>query len=288
MNRKISFGLTAFILFLILFDAFQQKYYLESFNLLPEGEVLSLAYLLKQHSIRWIIWALISVPSSFLIWKELIRNKRALPSQSIFRISTVIVLTILISITAVSIQSIFHQGLNIESNTLYEFFVFFIFQKGLTFLMASITVALILYNQSSEQTIESQFVEIKNLERKSTDLEEALNMSSKSEPHLNIKIGHRFQPIPLNEIVWIQSDDYCVKVHTEDKAFSFRKSMKSLEEQLSRYGFIRVHRAALLNLNFLHQVNFDSSTIELSNTTQLPLSKTGAKALKQKLEQDAI
>lgn len=287
MNRKFSIGLAAFILFLILFDAIQQKFYIESFDLLPEGEVLSFTYLLKQHFIRWLIWVIFSIPTSLLIWRYLPRGEGAITTKSLAAISIITVFSITLSLSAVSLQSIMSQDLTLTLHIFSEFLVFFVFQKGLTFLMASITLALILYNQSSEKTIESQFVEIKNLKRKSTDLEEALNMTQ-SEPHLNIKIGHKFQPIPLNEVVWIQSDDYCVKIHTEDQAFTLRKSMKSLEEQLSKYGFIRVHRVALLNLNFLQQVNFDSSTIRLVNTTELPLSKTGAKALKKKLEQSAI
>ncbi len=287
MNRKISIGLTAFILFLILFDAIQQKYYIESFNLLPEGEVLSFTNLLKQHFIRWSIWVIFSIPASLLIWKYLPKGQGPPTTRSLVMMSLITVLSITVSLSVASLQSIISQNIPLTINLFSEFLVFLTFQKGLTFLMASITLALILYSQASEKTIESQFVEIKNLKRKSTDLEEALNMNQ-SEPHLNIKIGHRFQPIPLNEIVWIQSDDYCVKIHTEDQAFTLRKSMKSLEAQLAPYGFIRVHRVALLNLNFLHQVNFDSSTIRLVNTTELPLSRTGAKALKKKLEQSAI
>lgn len=155
--------------------------------------------------------------------------------------------------------------------------------------MASITLTLILYNHSKEKTIESQFIEITNLKRKSTDLEEALNLTEQSEPHLNIKTGNRFHPIPLAEIVWIQSDDYCVKIHTEGQIFTLRKSMKALEEQLAPYGFIRVHRVALLNLNFLRHINFDAFTIRLTNTNvEIPLSRTGAKVLKKKLEESAL
>lgn len=131
-------------------------------------------------------------------------------------------------------------------------------------------------------------MEIKNLTRKSTDLEKALDETSKEEPHLNIKTGYKVQPIPISDIVWIQSDDYCVKIHTQTQAYTLRKSMRLLEEQLSPYGFIRVHRVALLNLNYLHQINFDSSKIKLTNTEELPLSKTGAKMLKQKLEKAAL
>ncbi|MEP1032739.1 LytTR family DNA-binding domain-containing protein [Ekhidna sp.] len=288
MNKKLPFGLIVFILFLIFFDAVQQKYYIDTFGLLPEGTDLSLVLLLKKHFIRWLIWGFFSVPCALIIWRILVSNQQELPVKSILLTALLIFINAAFSLTIISVYDIIDQQLSINFNLFLEFLTFFTFQKGLTFLMASITLSMILYNRSRAQTIESQFVEITDLKRKSTDLEQALNMTTQHEPHINIKTGNKFQPIPISQIVWIQSDDYCVKIHTEDQAFTLRKSMKALEEQLGPFSFIRVHRVALLNLDFLHQINFDTSIIKLSDTTELPLSRTGAKALKNKLKQSAL
>ncbi|WP_436517249.1 LytR/AlgR family response regulator transcription factor [Ekhidna sp. To15] len=288
MNKKLSIGLLAFILFLIVFDAVQQKYYIETFGLVPENETLSLGFLLKKHFVRWLAWGLFSVPSGILIWKKLPKNHQHLTIKTILAITVIIFVNTVASLALISGYEIIDQQLSYSNELFLEFITFFTFQKGLTFLMASTTLTMLLYNRSREKTIESQFVEITNLRTKSTDLEEALNVTSNQEPHLSIKTGNKFQPIPLSDIVWIQSDDYCVKIHTEDNAFTLRKSMKSLEEKLAPYSFIRVHRVALLNLNYLHQINFDRATIKLSNTTELPLSRTGAKALKRKLSQSSL
>jgi DNA-binding LytR/AlgR family response regulator len=94
--------------------------------------------------------------------------------------------------------------------------------------------------------------------------------------------------IPLNEVTWIEADDYCVKIHTERKAYSMRKSMKSLEEQLASYRFIRVHRGALLNLGYLDHVDFESSLIKLQDSSELPLSKSGAQVLRKALKENSI
>lgn len=288
MNKKITIGLIIFILLLILFDAVQQKYYVETFGLLAEGRKLSLSYLLQNHFIRWFTWALMSLPSGYIIRNVLTKKYPEVSAKTISLLAIVILSHTFISIVIISAYDIYEQELVFSAEMFRNFFVFFTFQKGLIFVMASITLSMILYNRSHEKTIESQFVEITNLKRKSTDLEEALNMTTHNEPHLNIKTGNKFQPIPLRDIVWIQSDDYCVKIHTEDKAFTLRKSMKALEEQLAPYSFIRVHRIALLNMNFLQQINFETATIQLSNTTEIPLSRTGAKALKKKLEQSSL
>lgn len=178
------------------------------------------------------------------------------------------------------------QNLSWNWGNFSELFIFFTYQKSLTFLLSSVTVTLIIYNLSREKTLLGQFVEIKNLRKKSQTLEQAL--LSQEEPHLNIKTGYKVYPIPLGDITWIQSDDYCVRIHTEERSYSLRKSMKSLEDELKPYGFIRVHRGALLNLHFLQQVNFEASTIQLANTSEIPLSKTGARMLRQKLAQSAL
>ncbi|MEO9481848.1 MAG: LytTR family DNA-binding domain-containing protein [Ekhidna sp.] len=288
MNRKISIALISFILFLIFFDAVQQKYYIETFSLRPEGTELSLITLFKHHFIRWLIWGTISFPFGVLVWRQLLKRSENVSKRILILISVAIPLSTFVSLCSISIQSIVDQELVFEVDLFLEFLTFFTFQKGLTFLMASITLTLLLYNQSREKTIASQFIEIKDLKRKSSNLEEALNFTTQEEPHLNIKTGHKFQPIALSEIIWIQSDDYCVKIHTENQAFTLRKSMKALEEQLAQYGFIRIHRAALLNMNFFQQVNFDSSRVKLINTAELPISKAGAKALKKKLEESSL
>lgn len=288
MSRNLSIGLIFFILFLIFFDAVQQKYYIETFGLLPEGTELTIGFLLKKHSIRWLAWGFVSIPFGLIMWRILTKKRLNLTSKSTLLVGGIILINTFFSLIIISVYDIIDQELTFSLTLLFEFLTFFTFQKGLTFLMASITLSLIIYNQFRERTIESQLIEITSLKRKSSDLEEALNVTVEQEPHLNIKTGNRLQPIPVNDVIWIQSDDYCVRIHTEVQVFTLRKSMKALEAQLSSYGFIRVHRMALLNLNFLHQINFEASTIQLSNTTELPLSKTGAKALKKRLEESAV
>ncbi|MEQ9467137.1 MAG: LytTR family DNA-binding domain-containing protein [Ekhidna sp.] len=288
MNRIISIGLISFIVLLIFFDAAQQKYYLDTFDLYPNGVNISLTALIKNHFIRWSIWGLISIPFGLLVWRKLPKDHSQPSIQCILVIAGWILSCALVAISLISLQSILAQNTSWTFDLFGSSFIFFTFQKGLTFLMTFLALSLILYNRSREKTIESQVVEIKNLIRKSTDLEKALDESNKEEPHLNIKTGYKVQPIPISDIIWIQSDDYCVKIHTHSQAFTLRKSMKALEEQLTPYGFIRIHRVALLNLSFLHQINFDSSKIKLTNTEELPLSKAGARVLKQKLEKAAL
>lgn len=285
MNRTITIGLVLFILLLITFDALQQKFYLDTFDLHPESGVLPLSYLLISHALRWGVWAIVSVPVGVGIWKSLPRNHDPIQKGDLFKISGLILLGLVGSLFFVTILTIYRQNLDLSMEIINELMIYFTYQKSLTFFMASMTLVLIIYNQSRNKTIENQVIEISHLQ---DSLEEALQINQNEEPLLNIKTGNRVQPVPLRNIIWIQADDYCVKIHTENQSFTLRKSMKKLEDQLSAYGFIRVHRGALLNLDYLHQINFEASKIQLVNTAELPLSKTGAKALKRKLEEASL
>ncbi len=168
-------------------------------------------------------------------------------------------------------------------NAFSETLLFFTVQKGITFLFAYCLLVLILFNKSKEQVIDAQWLEIETLKTDSS-----ASGTQNLNPQVSIKIGNRVKLISLNEVTWIESDDYCVKIHTEHKSYSFRKSLKSLEEQLAPFQFVRVHRGALLNLGYLDQVDFEQSVIKLQDSSELPLSKSGAQVLRKALKASSI
>jgi DNA-binding LytR/AlgR family response regulator len=101
---------------------------------------------------------------------------------------------------------------------------------------------------------------------------------------LNIKIGNKRKIVPVEEICWIESDDYCVKVHTiNDKTFTMRSSLKSLEEQLQG-NFMRVHRTAIVNLDYTKEISYAGNpNLTLQNNTCVPIAKSKIRALRSQL-----
>lgn len=278
MNKRASILIISFIIGLIFFDAAQQKYYLDTFNL-SETDSISFVTLLSNHLVRWALWALINVPLGILLWKKSFQ-KSNLTNKSWTIIGVTIFIATLGSLCLVSFHSLFSQNLDlIEFLSFYEFFLF---QKGLVFFMASTLMVLWLYNHAKVKTISDQSIEIKNLKRKTNDLQQVI--SQEETPHLNVKTGYKLKPVPLEEIIWIQSDDYCVKIHTESNSFTLRQSLKALEEKLAPYRFIRIHRSALLNLDYLDQINFETAKVTLLNEMEIPLSKSGIKSLKERIK----
>ena len=149
-------------------------------------------------------------------------------------------------------------------------------------MFAASLLVLLTYNRANSLVIDAQWVEIKNLK------EQSVSSTEIEDPTLNIKIGNKLKVIPLSEVHWFEADDYCVKVHTSEKAYTMRKSLKSLQKELASLNFVRVHRSALLNLDYLDHVNFQSSTVKLQNTSEVPLSKSGASLLRKILHTKSV
>ena len=284
--KKNSLFIVLFMFLLIVFDAFQQRYYINSFNLTDEPVLLST--LLKSHFTRWLIWGLISIPFGILVWRFLI-NQKIHSFTSKLLLAAVAVISFLISVFLICLVSIWQQEVALTFTTLQEYFVFFAYQKGLTFFMAYVTMVLLLNNYARSKKVKDQEVEIINLQQASDELNKTLQLkNNQSEPHLTVKTGYKIKPIPLNQIIWIQADDYCVKVHTGNSSYSLRKSLKALEEQLRPFRFIRIHRGALLNLEYIDQINFESATIRLQNASELPLSRSGIRTLKKRIKETSL
>lgn len=282
--RKTTLLFVLFLGVIITFDALQQHYYLTNFNILDDASEISLLSLIYSHSLRWLIWAFSSIPLIWYSWNKFSNTKLQIPSSVWIKISFVsafcwfLSMVLLTAVNTLSFESAYTLA------DLVETFTFFVFQKGITFLFAYGIMILAVFNYARNLVIEAQELEIQNLKSTSSTVDE----TSKTEPQVSIRIGNKMKVIPLSEVTWIESDDYCVKIHTEQKSYSLRKSLKSLEEQLAPYRFIRVHRGALLNLGYLDQVDFEQSMIKLQDSSELPLSKSGAQVLKKALKASSI
>jgi len=286
MAKQNSFLIVLFIVGLILFDAFQQQFYINTFNLTPEPALLST--LLRSQMVRWLMWGVIAIPFGWFVWRVL-NNEISRNLRFYSLILTSAVIAVCISLFSISLISILSQEKEFTAVVLSEFFIFFSFQKGLTFFMAYVTTAILLNNYFQLSKVKEQAVEIVTLRKNSEELvKNILPTDEKKEPYLNIKTGNKLSRIMLSQVVWIQADDYCVRVHTADRSYTLRKSLKALEAQLKPYRFTRIHRGALLNLHFVDQINFESSTIRLQNDSELPLSRSGLKTLKKQIKETSL
>ena len=103
---------------------------------------------------------------------------------------------------------------------------------------------------------------------------------------LSIKIGNKSKIIPLSDILWIEAYDYCVKIHTVSQhTYAMRNSLKALEKKLQDNHFLRVHRKAIVNMNKVSEVSYNSTSfLTLENQIKIDIAQSRLRDIKSFLQ----
>jgi two-component system, LytTR family, response regulator len=95
---------------------------------------------------------------------------------------------------------------------------------------------------------------------------------------LVVRDAGRTLVIPHEDIVWIEAEDYCSRLHLRTTtSVLVRESLRALGESLLRSGFIRVHRSAIANVDAIRAIEPLTSgdqRVTLSDGTTLKISRT--------------
>ncbi len=92
--------------------------------------------------------------------------------------------------------------------------------------------------------------------------------------------------IPSSEVMAIEAADDYVVIHTTSQSYIKQERLNNLEQQLDPSLFCRIHRSALLNIDFLAGIETegrDNRIAVLRNQKQLPISRSGYARLVQLL-----
>lgn len=88
------------------------------------------------------------------------------------------------------------------------------------------------------------------------------NRSSKSSPYTTrivFKSRGRILFLPVADILWIAAEENYVRICTERETHLLRETMARLEVRLDPNMFLRVHRSAIVNLQYVKEVRTESS-----------------------------
>jgi len=99
---------------------------------------------------------------------------------------------------------------------------------------------------------------------------------------LVIRDGGRTHVIKDDEIVWLEADDYCVKIHARGRHLLVRESLRTLARRLDPAVFARVHRSAIVNTRCITSIEPLASgdqKLLLADGTTLRVSRTRRAAL---------
>ena len=94
--------------------------------------------------------------------------------------------------------------------------------------------------------------------------------------------------VPVEQIDWIESADYCVKIHTGGRAHVIREALQRLEQRLDPARFFRAHRSAIVNLDRVREVQpafHGDFVLVLHDGTRIKLSRSRRSELERRLGQ---
>jgi two-component system LytT family response regulator len=83
--------------------------------------------------------------------------------------------------------------------------------------------------------------------------------------------------LPVSDIRWIRAEENYVRICTEAEQHLLRETMSHLEEKLDPQMFMRVHRSAIVNLQYLKEVRTEPSgefTVLLMNGQKVSMSRS--------------
>jgi len=280
-NLKIAIATFSYFALLIAFEAGQQYYYMTRFDLVGDQEI-SLMGLMKFHIVRWIIWGILAIPLSVYVIKHPIQN---FTFTLLARYCLMVFLTLLLTLAAVSVFNIWFYG-NSSSDFL-EVFFFFAYQKAALFINAYLGLIILITLNNNMKLLDATIIALSDLKGEYRHLSK--KTMADSTPIIQIRIGKKLKNVLLSEVLWVQSDDYCVRIHTQQGAYNLRKSMKSMEHELSNLGFIRIHRNSIVNRLEIDTIDFsEEPKVKLKNGRILPIAQSRIPRIKAYLKSDGL
>ncbi|WP_298904973.1 LytTR family DNA-binding domain-containing protein [uncultured Psychroserpens sp.] len=276
-NFKLSIFIIALVFILaVIFETFQQIYFVTKYNIV---ENVSFWDVLKSQLNSWVIWCLMSI---VLFFYSKSQSHKKLDNVRIVNYVLVIFVLVFLCVFIISLSRLLYSNDNFSLALLGEYLTFFIFQKATLYTLGYIAIAMILRLYFENEKLQIEVQELSELKLTNARLFKKLNSTiDEKATVLNIKIGNKRKIIPVEDISWIEADDYCVKVHTTNNgSYTMRSSLKALEEKLST-NFLRVHRKAIVNMSFAKELHISGSpNLILENDLQIPVSKSNLKTVK--------
>lgn len=260
--RGFAFATLVMVAVLILFESAQQYYYILQFDLAPTSQ-FSIVELTIAHGYRWIIWLVLSM----VYFGTLIYTGQ---SDRIFNFTKVwpaiqhLVLLIALNVIIISLLQLVLTNRSLTFENIWDNCTFFFFQKAPIYTLAHGAMLGIFQMVNTNQNLAIEIIDLKN------------QINSKGLQVLSIKIGTKNKIIPLSEIVWIEAYDYCVKIHTTSQhTYAMRNSLKALEKKLHDRQFLRVHRRAIVNMEKVSEVTYNSNSfLTLVDRTTIDIAQS--------------
>lgn len=102
----------------------------------------------------------------------------------------------------------------------------------------------------------------------------------KKEEHYSITFNGNTNRIPLDKIMYFESQGRTISISTVDKSFQFYSSLNDVERKLNEKDFMRIHQSYLVNIKYISKLV--SSSVLLNNGEELPISRSKKKLINER------
>ena len=100
-----------------------------------------------------------------------------------------------------------------------------------------------------------------------------------------IKVGVKLQKVNFNNVLLVQTDakNYCTIITSDDKKYSIRNSILNLLSIFPSNNFLQVHRAYLINVQFVDSYNEAEQCIVIKKY-DVPVGRTFKEKIQQRFK----
>lgn len=96
-------------------------------------------------------------------------------------------------------------------------------------------------------------------------------------PRIVFKSRGRILFLPVSDIRWIGAEENYVRICTANETHLLRETMASMEQRLDPKSFLRVHRSAIVNLQYVKEVRTEAQgdfVVQLVNGQKVAMSRS--------------
>ncbi|WP_395376796.1 LytR/AlgR family response regulator transcription factor [Marinicella sp. W31] len=273
------FLLLAVVSMTAIFETAQQLYYINRYQL---ADGASFTELLKYQAIKWCIWLLYAY--LLFLYSRKLAATEYIKSKDLWHVVLVIIGLVVLNILTISlVQMLMNQGETSWTVFWKEYVPFITFQKAPVYTLAYIAFTVIMIYYHKNKLLQVEVMKLGELKQSHSELYRHLSRSYTDQVSvLSLKVGTKQKIIPTDDIRWIEADDYCVNIYSDNTTpDSMRTSLKALEKQLGPH-FLRVHRGAIVNMNVVQEMcAHKNSHIKLHDGTTVNVAQSKIKMVRE-------
>lgn len=112
----------------------------------------------------------------------------------------------------------------------------------------------------------------RNLDQLPAVVEKLIEKVSAARQSFQVTIANQLHTVPLSDILYFESDNHSVLLHTTRETLRFRGKLSDVEPQLPPPRFIRCHASFLVNSDCIKVLG--KTSLLLADQTTIPVSRT--------------